>query len=138
MWLKLTADHHNLPVWRALGRGSTGLNILKMEGVQIRLHYLILTKKGWVRVNDIQPFRLAYSILMPFSHSIYRFRVLQMRVCLFDIVHSRLIASRAECLNILQGTIRALFILQAQVFRTAVLQFGIHGHDVQEFGIVEL
>lgn len=48
--LKLTADHHNFPVRRALGWGSTEHHTLNMEGAQIRLPYLFLTEKGWVRI----------------------------------------------------------------------------------------
>jgi hypothetical protein len=61
-----------------------------------------------------------------------------LRVCLFNIVHFGSVASIVRCLNILQGSICALFILQAHVVRVALLQFRLHGLDVQEFGIVEL
>ncbi len=48
-----------------------------------------------------------------------------MRICLFKIVHFGLVASRVRYLNILQGSICVLFILQAHVVGTALLQFGI-------------
>jgi hypothetical protein len=52
--------------------------------------------------------------------TIFRFGVLQLRVGRVEILHPRVIASEVYYFNILQVSVRALFILQAKVLLVAV------------------
>ena len=49
-------------------------------------------------------------------------RVEQLRVDLAEILHPRVIASKVHYFNILQDSVRVLFILQAKVGRVLVRQ----------------
>ena len=69
---------------------------------------------------------------------IFRFGVLQLRLHRIEGMHLEVVASEVGYLNILQGRVCALFILQAKAVRIALLQFGLHWLKVHEFSLVEL
>jgi len=59
--------------------------------------------------------------------TIFRSGVLQLRVDQVDILHYRVIGPEVHYFNILQDSIRALFILQARALSAIVLQLGEKG-----------
>jgi hypothetical protein len=61
------------------------------------------------------------------AETIFRFGVLQLRVGRVEILHPRVIASEVHNFNILQNSVRALFIRQARVLSAVVLELRVLG-----------